>query len=264
MAGRFYPDIKTQTWVYQKPWIGKRLMHSLAVPAALSGLAYGGSRLYNWWNRRTPRRRRYRPRRRYGRNYIRRVVRSMEETKYLDTTISSSTPISGTGEVYYINGSAEGNGSDEREGEKVRNVSIHIQGSLEGNTEATTDTVIRMMLVYAKRNVQGSAPGISEILEADNVNSLINQDVKGDYQVLWNKRLTLPMRALETSNIIPKRLVKYYKRWGKKPKLTTFDGATAAIGDLEKGGLFLYLMTDMATGQQPTFHLRVRVGFKEM
>ncbi len=56
--------------------------------------------------------------------------------------------------------------------------------------------------------------------------------------------------------------INYYHKF-KKPIRCSYDGATAAIGDAEKGHLFLLLMTNQATASQPAWIGEVRVTFRD-
>lgn len=235
-------------------------------PGVLAGAAglyagYRAGKYYKKWRAK----RKYYPRRKHRRfsKAVRKVVYETAETRQKYNLYAATTPVLATSVVHYLTGYAEGTGDDERTGDHAHIKSIGIAGTIIGNSAATEDTVCRIMLVRAEKNIAGTLPAITQILYDDSTHAPRAWDERMAFKILYNKRFILPMREAVGDIVMPKHLIKIYKRF-KKCKKVTYTGDGALIGDAEWGHFFLVMMTDAAAGKQPNWQLKWRITWKDI
>ncbi len=220
-------------------------------------------RLYNYLRPSVlPTRRRRRRRRKRGfTNRVKAIVDGQAESKFLDTTISGTIPIAGTSLVSCLTLIATGDSNITREGDRVKIISCQIRGQVTGDASGASATTGRMMLVHAKRDVDGALPAVTDILMSDSVNSLKQIDNRGYFKVIWSSRFSL--KETGDSAQLPTVLVDYYKKF-KTPLDAYYIASTSAITSNSSGHLFLLTMTNQAINDEPTWDLECRVVFKDI
>lgn len=187
------------------------------------------------------------------------VIRSSSERKFHDRAFFTSAPVSGTSSISQLTDIDAGTAVGERTGESVYIDTIQIFGHVNG-AGSVRESVARLVLFRAINNIEGSVPVVTELLTGDSVDALTNTDNKGDYKVYFNKRFNLQQQQALAE---PQMMIEYYKRL-KVPLKCYWDGTAGGIADAEKGHWFVMLMTNMPSGDQPTWSFNVRVSFKEM
>ncbi len=216
---------------------------------------FGGAGRTNLALRRSVRRRRAVP---SFNKRVKRIINRGKEKKYHDVTIATSVPISGTSHVASLSLIADGDTDLTRDGEEVRIASIEGCVSVINDADVTADTIYRFIIYRANINIEGVAPAVAEILQSDNVLSLVHRDTKGDYTIYLDKwGIIQPATTTADTH----RKIFRFKRIFKTPKLLTFDGSTSAIDDAEKGHWFAILMSNQTTGNQPTWASEIRLRF---
>ncbi len=223
-------------------------------------------RVYDWLAydpRKAParrsRRRRHRRRRGFT-NRVKAIVDGQAESKFLDTSVSGTIPVAGTSLMQCLTLIATGDSNITREGDKVKLLSVQVRGQVTGDASGASATTARMMLIHAKRDVDGALPAVTDILMSDSVHALKQIDNRGYFKVLWDSRFSI--KETGDSAQLPTVLVDYYKKF-PKPIDAYFIASTAAITSNSSGHLFLLMMTDQATNDEPTWGLECRVVFKE-
>ena len=192
---------------------------------------------------------------------VKKVINRGKEKKIKDTQIGpTSTPVDGTSTIAALNLIAQGDDFDERDGEEIRITKIEMRMHIFNSASAVADTIYRVIVLRANRNVDGVMPSVEAIIETDEVDTHQNRLNRGDYTFLYDKWGILPVAT--TSGDIHRRILKFSKTF-KKPKLATYDVAGATIGAVEKGGLFVILMNDQATNK-PTYEANFRVTYVDV
>lgn len=112
-------------------------------------------------------------------------------------------------------------------------------------TQATATTGIdqlhRVMLVKVLRP-NGTAPVLTDILQANTITAGRNRAKMGDYVVLFDKVLTIN----DSDESGSKRFIKYYKRlW---MPVVYNSGNAGTIADIQKNALYLLVLGSVATG----------------
>lgn len=227
------------------------------VPIAAS--AYTAGRAFYHWNKRRagPKSRRGKRRKRCKtfRCQVKDIVNGMSEPKYINTPLAISTAVANTGSISLLSGIAEGTTELERVGQVVALKSIQIRGEMVSDPDATSDTHYKVDLVRANTNIEGVIPTLAEIFETVEIYGLPNIDTKGDYSIFPVAEGVLKAPDIASQvRVMPINYSKYFKT----PRKMTYDGATAAIGDCEKGHWFLVIRVSQPSTFQPTFGCNIR------
>ncbi len=191
---------------------------------------------------------------------VKQIISGQSETKYLDQTVSSSTPISGTSEILNITLVAQGDTEITRDGDEIYINSLECSGYLTADADETIDTTARLIIFRQVTNCEGTAPIIGDLLESDNIIALRNMDNRGEYKVYMDRFIILKHFDIGSQ---PRSRIKYYKNF-KSPLKCSFDGTGAGIANAEKGHLFIALITGSANTFQPVWDFNIRVKFKDM
>ncbi len=197
---------------------------------------------------------------------VKSIVNGMAESKFVDWPVNISTPVQGTSVIHFMSGTSEGDSQVQREGEKIFLTSINLLGSVHSDPDqnAIGDTLCRLILFRANTNVNGVIPTVAELLETDDVDSLKNHEIKGDFSVFMDKRFVIHNTlATVSATASCKYNLRYYKRF-KSPKMITYEGAGAVIANAEKGHWFLVMMTDAQANKTPAWSLNIRLRFKDI
>lgn len=196
-----------------------------------------------------------------NKNRINMILRQFE-LKKLDTSYGASTPIAGTGDVQLISGIAVGDTDITRDGNFITVKSIELFGQVEGDPNVTEDTVA-LLDVFRTYNTRGTNPAITNALyESESVVALRDFDHIKEHQLLYSKRMVLPMRALAASIVIPKRTF-YFKKNFKNPIPVRYDGITAVVADCTLNHFYVVMRTDQANTFQPAWTWAARLTFTD-
>lgn len=196
---------------------------------------------------------------------VQRIISQADESKYIDTELNSDqTPVGGTGVVTPLTLSVQGSSDDNRNGDEIKLTSVEMKYHIEGDpTGSTYDTLARIMIVRAKKNIQGVLPTILEILKTDSVTSLratTGGADMSDFKVYYDKLHVIP-RTL--TNVLPQTVIgKFYKSLGGLK--CTYNASALNITTCETGHLFLVRITNQVINESPFWSVDVRVRFKEI
>jgi len=191
---------------------------------------------------------------------VKNIIRSTDESRYINNNIGDATPVLGTGTITLLSGVGIGSGDTYRNGAEVKITSIEGRCFIQQDaTPVGSESCFRMILVRAKINLKGVAPAITDILDSEDIWSLRNVDGQSDYKVYLDKTWTL------NQNLANQTLVKpyhFYKRLGGLK--ATFDGDGATIASAEAGHWFLIRMSDDTADNNPYWNIELRTRFKEL
>ncbi len=159
-----------------------------------------------------------------------------------------------------MSGIAEGDGDEDRDGEEIMVNSIEIRGTMLVDTDVTVDTICRIIVFRANKNLDGVLPITTEILEVDNVLALRQNLNKGDFKVYYDRVFVIKVPTTTAD-----QHVRYFQKLIrlKSPGMKAhYDQTNNLIAACEKGYWFMIRMVDKPTGQQATFDFFTRVNFK--
>lgn len=203
-----------------------------------------------------------RKRKGFGRPYkkrkvtLRKVVKQVKtlkkyakaEVRYVDNTFALAG-VSTTATLTFINGVAQGDDSNNREGNATFNKMVTIKGRVNPNTSTTLQHV-RLIVLYDKQS-NGAAPAIADILEqSTNVDSMRFWNSRARYRFLVDKTFSVGPQGGKNFKFVKK--VRQYTKYG--------TATTGAISNVVKGSIYVVQLSD-AAASTPTIGWVSRVSF---
>lgn len=175
------------------------------------------------------------------------------ETKYYENTQTYQTvPASGSGYILYLNNISQGNGENERNGEKVVNKNLTINYGARIHTSGVSN-IIGIIIVYDKKPEIGQTTTVwTDVMNSASPLAQVNKE-NGDRFVI------LARRMLELTQAGQQQLTG--KIFCKLEKVHT-DWNSATATDWEKGAIkAIAISDDASTLLNPTLELRSRINF---
>jgi len=158
------------------------------------------------------------------------------EKKHNDVA-ATQNPTSSSWLATLLNGVAQGDSNESRDGSSVKMLSLYIKGYVNINS-STSRSIVRLVVIHDKVP-DGVAPNASEVFDANDVNAMYNTEYMGTkYTILCDK--TYSVSDGGNNN----RPFKIYKKLNNKIR---FSGTGSAITDISQGALWLYVISDEAT-----------------
>jgi len=189
------------------------------------------------------------------------------EKKYVDTPINVSGLNSLTGALGLINGIAQGDGADQRDGRQVTIRSIQIRGyfatDLTNNAGKGAAGMVRMVVVLDKQS-NSAAPTISDVFVGFDSSTLTNLNNRMRFKILADE--TMSMGGFSTyvvsgvttyagSGGFPTPVINFYK----KCNITVqFNGTTNAIGSIASNSIYVFFLVSNVDKVQFSGNARVR------
>jgi len=211
--------------------------------------------------RRRYRRRRYR-KKRGGNDYISTAMKALSLAKYLKTLVNverkyvdvqGTTSIGTTWSAILLNGVAEGDGENARDGNTIKAMSNLNRLQLKINGSATYSRV-RVMLVRYKPSHGSTSPVVAQLFQdTADILSPLNKDYIGDYKIYFDKIYTMSVNN-DSANIQLNKFMKGLKFH------TRYSGTSNASTSLSMNSLWLCLVSDEATNT-PTYDLYNRFNY---
>jgi len=196
---------------------------------------------------------------------VKRIISAQDESKFIDTDISADTvPIAGTSTITTLSIVAEGTNPNQRLGMAIKLTSIEMKYLVQTDgTSQAIDTVARIIIFRAKKNVQGVLPTVAELLISDTVTALrasLGGSDMSDFKVYMDKLFVITKPASIVQEAI--KVGKFYKSLGGLK--CTFDSVSGDVSATEEGHLYLLRMTNQANTFQPIWSVDIRVRYKEL
>lgn len=177
------------------------------------------------------------------------------ETKFLDKVDTIAACNNTLTNLSYALTIPQGDTSGSRNGAGLRLTAYTIKGLLSALPGATTTRRVRIIL-YAMKDVRGTLPITSNILEANtDINSPYNMDTEG-YSILFDRSFTVGTPTQDHATVpvrITFRPLNWHLKWTNADTL----GSSA---NLEKGYIRLAIMCDQTT-DAPNFKAYTRVKY---
>lgn len=191
--------------------------------------------------------------------------RSPRELKVVDTA-EAVYIINTTGSITLINGIAQGSDFNNRIGRRSTMRSVLLQG-VTRNTDSLTQAQLARILILWDSQPNGALPAMTDIFTAATATSPLNLNNRDRFRILAEWRDALGA-YLDTAGAPPgfvtadvSRSVYIYKRFNLE---TTYDGTTAAIGDIQTGAMLLVTIgNEAAANGSHDLRASVRVRFTD-
>lgn len=180
------------------------------------------------------------------------------EKKYFDNTVAYDTNT--TASVTCLTNMAQGDTNITRNGNSIALKSLQVHGYWQGDTGVPSEQC-RVMIVRDNDNLGGTAPAITDVLEASGVLQLRNKNTPKRFTMLYDHIYT-------GSSDSPVKKLDYFKKFkmlkdrqGNPTKSVRclFDGTTA--NDYTRGHIFLIAVGNTATASTTStlqLHTRIR------
>lgn len=185
------------------------------------------------------------------------------ELKTIDT-IASSQSLSTAGTLILLNGVAQGDDYNTRDGRKIIMKSINLKVYVSNIVNAIADgDLMRVMVLYDSQS-NGAAPTAGNILQTVSALAPMNLDNRTRFKVLFDKWQKINgfnySGGVLTAGTYTPPLFKLYK---KLMLDVQFSGTTAAIGSISCGSIYLLVLSQTSTGAA-AFDVDSRIRFTEL
>jgi len=196
----------------------------------------------------------------YG--YGNRRIGTGPEVKTIDSgSVGPQTVFDTAGDVLLINGVAQGDDYNARQGRKIFMKSCLIRITVYENAGDTypTGEIGRIMLVYDMQS-NGVAPTVANILQTASWDAPNNLDNRNRFKVLYDKEFTTAAAAFAAGALAAgspaPRIFKIYKKLNLP---VTFSGTGATVGAIATGSLYLLYISALSSNKLYSYtNARVR------
>lgn len=155
------------------------------------------------------------------------------------------TPTVANGQIYLLNGMAEGDGSSQRNGKQVEFKTLNIHGFMFPGA-SSIDAVVRV-IIFKVKGANGGTPLSTEVLNHPSGFYTLNfynlDNVPQNYQILADKRYQFSPE--HTQGIMP-----FTIRVDQEIK-TRYQGSTSANTDVSTNAVWALVVADTRTGANP-------------
>lgn len=167
------------------------------------------------------------------------VPRLKSEWKSIDATISQVQDT--TGAVTLINGCAQGDDINNREGRQIQMRSVELKLLTQGTAATGIDQTHRILLVLDKMP-SGAAPVITDILANADVNGMRNLNNRKRFKIIMDKRITINA----TGEAGTHKVIKKYKPFNWLVQFNANNNNT--ITAIQNNAVFLVTIGSVAAG----------------
>lgn len=182
------------------------------------------------------------------------VSRLNAESNIIDTS-HNGTSIGTTMNIQLLNGTTQGDGNSNREGNSIRMKSVYLRlHNILSQNAAAIFNVCRIMIVLDKQP-NGAIFSGADLLENTGipVASPYEKDFSARFEVLLDKVVTMSKTGNEGV------FYKKYINLGQKVRYNETNGGT--IADINTNALYLCIVTNASSPNEPTFYTNVRLRF---
>ncbi len=163
------------------------------------------------------------------------------QNNFRDNLVNAATPL-----IPQMTNVPQGDGNDEREGNRITPVNIHGHVTVTGEAAADDITDVRVAILRWNEDFSVNPPVTTEIMEdVTNLGSSYNINNRGQFKILWSRYFTIVNNA---DNPSFRRTLRFYVKLSG-PKIL-FDGATS-----KKYHLFFMILSNSADAATPTVTL---------
>lgn len=195
--------------------------------------------------------------------HIKGGIKAQEELKFLDTARATYQPTQSAGVVQLLNGIAQGDDYNSRDGRQATMRSVHVRGTVENNGVGAGALQARLLLVWDNA-ANGAALTVAQVMSADDAIAFPLIDNANRFTILrdWHEVIgatnnTATQAYAAGSNVMD---IDFYV---KLSDLTQFSGTGATIASIQSGSLYLVMLSSINTAGGTLFKLATRVRFSE-
>ena len=183
----------------------------------------------------------YRKKRVFKRRTQRRVYKRVLRPEIKTLYNTGTTPCDTIGTISLLNGIAQGDTGDTREGRKITLKSIQLRG-VDYVTDGTGKDQMHRIMIVQQLRPNGAYPLINDILQATTISSLRNRYKIHDFKVLVDKTITLNASGESGST----RFVRIYKKMFLNQYFNS--QSTGTVADIQTNALYLIAIGSNASG----------------
>lgn len=177
------------------------------------------------------------------------LVKSLVNVEFKETVRATNLSPDASGTVVSLNAIGQGDDKDDRNGNSIKNKSLLVRMRAEQNSSAT-NTSLRVLFIRDKQ-VNGSTPLVTDVLQAANPLSSLNTDYGKRFVVLADSLFSLSSNGTTCSHR------KIFKKLGFH---TEFGGTGNSVADINSGAIWMLAVSDEATNT-PTLFYNTKVRY---
>lgn len=184
------------------------------------------------------------------------------EYKNFDVNVTPAT-FTNAGTIGLLTGFGQGTGATDRNGNKVKAVSLYLNTSIYASSAATTPTEVRLVLFRDWENRQAN-PAVTDILTIADINSPLAPNAGDRFEIIKDMRFTLDaskgisMFRKFFYKLPHKRRIKGQGQMGN-PHLN-WIGTSTGVANIDEGHFFYMVLSNQPTNS-PTYKLYSRLRY---
>lgn len=184
----------------------------------------------------------------------------VSEKKVIDTAASYYNANT-TGAVTLLNGCVQGNDFNQRDGRKIKMVSVQFSGDFLYNASGGDDAGVRLAIIYDTQ-ANASAPAITDVFTAINAHTFVNLNNRDRFRIIYDKRVCLGRYSTTATQSVADNTSRHIQKWIPLKGLETVynSGNAGTVADIQTGALYALTMGDSTNGS-PSYYGTFRVRF---
>lgn len=186
-----------------------------------------------------------------------------KEHKYNDVAVATYAADT-TGSVTLLNGIAQGDDNNNREGRQVTMTSISIKGMLTPVDLNSNASYCRLIVVWDSANNGGAAPAITDLLTASTSVCHNNLNNRMRFKVLMDEQYVIGgISDATTQSFAGSPTVVTINRYLKLPPgcVTTFSGTGATSASIQSGAIWMFTIGNNVANAGGAYQVATRVRF---
>lgn len=202
---------------------------------------------------------------------VKQIVNS--EPKYVLNVITETTTVNSTPKAHLLNGIAQGDTNETRDGNKVRWTRAEVRLLIKSNSALTAPTYLRVLLVR-RVNTGGASFSFAELFD-DSTPDVLDQynragsDIERQFKIYYDKHFLLgPARIDYTSATGHNagQTNEYYINFSRKFNFVTDYalGTDATVGSIDTNSLHLLVFSDNSTANAVEHYGNILISGTEM
>lgn len=186
------------------------------------------------------------------RRIARAAVSKAVETKTFCQSIAANG-VGTSGHIYNACGIAQGDGSDQRIGDKATLKSLNVRGYMEAESADVTNT-LRFMVVKGKSGLDQSQISTSDF---PSVYACVTPDMRDKYTVLFDKVYTLKCSWDGTNTVQEQRPINW--KFNLRNARIRFNPGAATVAG---GGVYIYAVSNSSVVSHPDIEYATELRFQ--
>lgn len=172
--------------------------------------------------------------------------------KYKLDLVQSNQNVTDTPSAIHITAVAQGDGDSQRTGNSIYCRSVNGKFFLYRSTSGDQVQTVRLSLVMDSQQVGDTTPGYTDVYEAATPVSHLNSNTVGRFKVLWSNTYCLDVVKGLSIPIEMNVPMRHHAR---------FNGAAST--DIQRGGLYLMMVSTQGTSNYPILNGEIRLSYHD-